>query len=346
MITKNDTVFQYYKPKQHIDGNSFAVIGDNTKEAYKTSSYYAFAFDTYALGYKNGAEAIYEKFCNSKGNYAMMDTIVYPMVFCYRHMTELLIKYLYREHSKCTKQEFSDFLCNTSHNLKKAWKHARPCLEELRNRVKTTVDVDAIIHYIDEISKFDSGSFRMRYPVSKNLDNMNPNLSMLDIHKLHDRMTDFYDSVMEFSDEISNQVLFEIPQKEIERFVTEFENVRNVIPQILALREAYNNYRDAALQDVNGLRKQVIREIELRREAVLSDINNPIKKYNEYVGNLTDNQLITLQAIYYCFQNHFNYPNDVQQRKIDYAKACVAKMKYLRTIYDEEIDRNDCSNFL
>ena len=132
----------------------------------------------------------------------------------------------------------------------------------------------------------------------------------------------------------------------IDRFITEFENVKNVIPQILTLREEYNNYRNEAVRDVDGVCKQAIREIEIHRETVLSNIKNPIKDFNEYISNLSDNQLITLQAIYYCTQPNFNYPNDVQQRKIDYAKACVEKMKYLGTMYDEEIDRNDCSYFL
>ena len=47
------------------------------------------AFWTMAEGYYTAAEILYDKMAESKGNYAIWDSVFYPMSFCYRHYVEL-----------------------------------------------------------------------------------------------------------------------------------------------------------------------------------------------------------------------------------------------------------------
>lgn len=115
-------------------------------------------FVMYSEGYKKAAEVLYS-FC--KGNSFFNNTVVYPIVFLYRHFLELRLKelivmgYSYLDMVK-------DFPNN--HNLLNLW-------NLYRNEILVNVedfDKDALNNVerlIKEFNQIDGNSFSFRYPV-------------------------------------------------------------------------------------------------------------------------------------------------------------------------------------
>jgi hypothetical protein len=309
MKNDKDVIFKYYnEPGQIPRDCDFSYFGDEGSDSL--------AFDKYAYGYKNGAEAIYEKLCAPESTISELDTLVFPLCFVYRHMVELLIKYLYRKHSCVNDDDFKKFLNEGGHNLMSLWNATKPVITNLQKGIKTSVDIAYIEHYVTAFDEFDEKSFRMRYPIDKKLSNSNKGISRLDFHNLHHKMSSFYDDIIKFSREISNQITEEVNSADMERFESEFQKVKDVIPEILRLE---NDYKKSKCQ------------------------NNSL--YN-YVNNLADNQLITLCTIYRCGQQNFTLPIDIESRRKKYLTGCVLTMKDHNLSYDKGINRTDCSCFL
>ena len=122
----------------------------------------------------------------------------------------------------------------------------------------------------------------------------------------------FYENDMKFGRKKDNQVY----ENKMERFESEFQKVKDVIPEILRLKEDYENYNDV----------------------------NSIHSFNNYIETLTDNQLITLRAIYFCRRDSCNKTIDEIKRN-DFIKECVLTMESLNDFYDKEINRGDRSDF-
>lgn len=123
----------------------------------------------------------------------------------------------------------------------------------------------------------------------------------------------FYENGMMFGREKDTQAY----QGKMERFELEFQKVKDVIPEILRLKEDCENYKDA----------------------------NSIHSFNHFIETLTDNQLITLRAIYFCRRDSFNKPIDKGIKRNDFIKECVLTMESLNDFYDKEINRRDRADF-
>lgn len=103
---------------------------------------------------------------------------------------------------------------------------------------------------------------------------------------------------------------------ELKRFESEFQGVKDVIPEILRLKKEYEE-----------------RKIQ-------------INVLNNYAETLTDNQLVTLYTIYYCGRDYKRQPIDGVSIKNDYLKECVLTMDALNLSYDKGINRMECLRFL
>ena len=103
---------------------------------------------------------------------------------------------------------------------------------------------------------------------------------------------------------------------ELKRFESEFQGVKDVIPEILRLKKEYEE-----------------RKIQ-------------INVLNNYAETLTDNQLVTLYTIYYCGRDYKRQPIDGVSIKNDYLKECVLTMDALYLSYDKGINRMECLRFL
>jgi hypothetical protein len=326
-MNENDVIFKYYSGVEDINPNSFSHFGWEGQGS--------FAFDTYASGYKSGADAVYDKFCDEKGNYAELDTLVYPLCFMYRHMTELLVKYLYFKYSLKSDNELKKFL-NKNHKLIELWKETVPFLSQLQQRVKTTVDLKAISHYITEISNFDPDSFSMRYPITKKL-NANNSEKKLDIPNLHERMEDFYNAVMQFDYEIDDQVRFDVQPEKIQRFEAEYIKAKDKILELINLLKSTNedneNNEDGIVVELSFTR------IDIEKLLQASDFE---KKLSIYLDSLSDNQLTIIYVLLYNGRDHFKLPEEPKQKRTDYIKSAIFIMEKFNTLFDNNnINRVD-----
>ena len=80
--------------------------------------------------------------------------------------------------------------------------------------------------------------------------------------------------------------------------------------------------------------------------AGLIPFDGSIKVNATSIETLTDNQLITLHAIYCCGQQNFNLPIDIKDKRKKYLTACVLTMDDLNLSYDKKVNRTECLCFL
>ena len=117
-------------------------------------------FFLYSEGYKQGAEALYDKYVNDPfyGQW-----LVYPLIFNYRQYIELRLKELITMGYKYlgVEGDFKDI-----HSLKPLWDTYRndilPGIHEVEDDILNNVE-----RIIYEFHDVDPGSFSFRYPVTK-----------------------------------------------------------------------------------------------------------------------------------------------------------------------------------
>lgn len=185
LITNNDKVF-YFETK-------------NDSNPARNLSYYGWEFNVdhflynYIMGYKHAAKATFAYFLQSisDNRIDVQDTICYPLVFLYRHITELYLKYIFVHLFHPNQNELSGFISN-GHDLKSLWNGLKDKIIKLSARVDFDVDIDAIEHYISELIKNDSSSFVYRYPIDKKGAKVHLQGKYLDIKQLNDCMESFY----------------------------------------------------------------------------------------------------------------------------------------------------------
>jgi hypothetical protein len=163
-------------------------------------------FDSYISGYRCAAESIYQKFAESSiYDNDVHDILVFPLCFLYRHMVELIIKYLFIKYSNQCVDEIRRFIKDSSHKLTKAWEGTRPYIENLLSKFPSSdFKLDVLEGIIEHIDDFDGDSMRMRYPITKELQATNNNPVLLDVKQLHNGMMDFVDDLQKMNGFLDN----------------------------------------------------------------------------------------------------------------------------------------------
>jgi hypothetical protein len=118
-------------------------------------------WDGFAWGYKEGADALVEE---CKRHPAKLDTLVYPVVFLYRHYFELRLKILHRELCELNEKPWS--LKDSNHKLRPRWDKVRALLEEAFPADDKT-HLDKISNVILDFDQLDPDSCTFRYPEDK-----------------------------------------------------------------------------------------------------------------------------------------------------------------------------------
>lgn len=330
-ISKNDILFELYDSKKtpefKDDFSHFGWEGMNS-----------FAFFTYADGYRIAAESIFEKFKKSNGDFSVMDSIAYPLCFNYRHMMELLIKYL---HLKYVRYETKDDLIQSGlfkkHILNDLWNMTKKHIEQLQNRASSSVDIEAITHYIDEMNNFDYGSFNMRYPIY--VKNKELYSSIAETHlivpRFHEKMQAFFNAIVQLDDDIDYQIRFDVEKEKINRFIREFEATKVQIENIIELAKKYESIRIKNKADELGVS---FFDSNLRLSPELHEARD---SFHEALCELSDNQLVLVHALFYNGRDHFKLPNDATEKRTDYVKSAIFLMKQLNISFDSTIIDRD-----
>lgn len=139
-------------------------------------------WDTYAHGYKLSAEALIEKIMNDP---LSIDFYALPIVFLYRHFTELRLKEIIERGSLLLDEE-SQF--PKTHDIKILWDKAKSIIKKIWPQ--TTSDELAYTELmIVEINNLDKKSDAFRYPVDKDLSPTLFGLEFFNLKEFSDAIT-------------------------------------------------------------------------------------------------------------------------------------------------------------
>lgn len=109
----------------------------------------------YAKGYFEATKII---LANSKGGGALIDIVVYPICFDFRHAIELYIKYVI---AGLATAKGTDHKFKTKHTLLKNWKVAKHLLKEIETSEGDMALFDKVVACVEEV---DPNGQIFRYP--------------------------------------------------------------------------------------------------------------------------------------------------------------------------------------
>lgn len=127
-------------------------------------------------GYKRAGDLIWQEIeKNPRG--AGIDFLVYPMVFLYRHYTELSIKDIIAlgRHLEGSCRGFP-----THHRLRELWDEARALIDRIEHGAYYK-DIEAMGVLITQFDLIDNGSYAFRYPTTKNQQPSLPGIEYLNL---------------------------------------------------------------------------------------------------------------------------------------------------------------------
>lgn len=138
--------------------------------------------EAYINGYKSAADALITTVLSNER--PIIDHLVYPIVFLYRHYLELRLKELNQEASKLLGKPWR---ANPIHDLNRLWVSVRPDLEEIWPNACRD-ELDAISDLIGQFCQVDPSSTAFRYPLNKNGSKSINNLSHINLRHLKDNI--------------------------------------------------------------------------------------------------------------------------------------------------------------
>ena len=306
-MTDKDILFQEIQNNPEVDQTHFCHYG---WEGTGT-----FAFWKFAQAYFDSAEALFDKFKQSKGDFAILDGLGVTMCFLYRHFVELSIKYLYLKFVCDSEEDFKNYL-NNNHNLIKLWNAAKPELSTLRERVGSSVSLGVLEHYIREFNTFDEDSMTMRYPVNKKLEPTNKQ-TRLDIFNLHDRMQEMYSAFEGLDGDLENQLKQTLDPKEIEAFLKTYEELRGRVYWFI---DSMKPYAERESEGINF-------------KDILDGLKTGKRKDNtmSVFEACSDDELILLDTLYYTggmvLCGELKLPLKPDDAKVDVVTRCLLNMK-------------------
>lgn len=118
------------------------------------------AWGLYSVGYRAGAERLAEYVIDQ---HREQDTLIYPIVFLWRHYVELRLKGLLDSARQLTDQPLK---ANLDHKVLALWQKLRPLLEAIEPNADTET-LDAVEEIVSQFDQVDTDSFAFRYPLSK-----------------------------------------------------------------------------------------------------------------------------------------------------------------------------------
>lgn len=196
----------------------------------------ALSFATISDGYWEAAKIILREMDSNIHKIEIIDTLIYPLFFNYRHSIETYLKALFFNHGNHTDEEKQIFL-KKGHDLQSLWSHLRPTLAAGKKHVGSSVNLIAIEDYIKEINKFDPDSMVMRYPVSKDLKNNKEHQYRIDFIHFGNSMNKLCNDLRQIDYDISNQMDKIATPEQVSKYLEVFTQYKVEIDGFLSLLE-------------------------------------------------------------------------------------------------------------
>lgn len=227
-MNNKDLIWREVTEKELLERKPFSHFGWEGNDA--------FSFATISDGYWEAAKIILREMDSNTHKIEIIDTLIYPLFFNYRHSIEAYLKALYFNHGNHTDEEKQIFL-KKGHNLQSLWSNLLPTLNAGKKHVGSSVNLIAIEDYIKEINKFDPDSMVMRYPVSKDLKNNKEHQYRIDFSHFGNCMNKLCNDLRQIDYDISNQMDKIATPEEVSNYLKVFTQYKVEIDKFLSLLE-------------------------------------------------------------------------------------------------------------
>jgi hypothetical protein len=268
------------------------------------------AFNTISDGYWDCANLSFGKMKAENHRNDVVDLLIYPLIFNYRHSIETYLKFMYFALVAETDDKKKNFL-NLGHNLMELWNELKPYLISGKKHVGSNENIDAIEHYINELNNFDSNSMVMRYPIDKKL-NANKEVYHFDYINFSNRMNELCESLRQLYDDLQNQMSEKATKEEFNKYINIFNKYRKQI----------NNFKEILSQEVNNKSCN-----KSKNFLSLSDIvSNEVRPINSFLSECESDLLILLDNLYFAGrtvgQKTVRLAINVDDKKREFVQLC------------------------
>lgn len=286
----------------------------------------AFSFISISDGYWEAAKILLERMNSESNDILLLDTLIYPLFFNYRHSIEAYLKALFFNHGNHTDEEMQKFL-KCGHNLQSLWSNLRPTLDAGKKHVGSSVNLEAIEHYIKEINKFDPDSMVMRYPIRKDLKNNKGRQYRIDFMHFGERMDELCHSLRQIDYDISNQMDELATIEEVNKYLEVFTQYKDKIDRFLSLleKESEEEFKEDAIDffDLGSLL-----------------INEEMSQVDEFFQDCAPDLLILLDNLYYggrsVNEHSVRLSKDPISRQKEFVRLCNNLLKQNGLSFGEE----------
>lgn len=121
------------------------------------------------------------------------------------------------------------------HDLQNLWANLRPYLNKGKKHVGSSINLDAVEHYIKSINGFDPNSMVMRYPIEKDLKANKDHEYRFDFINFGERMNELCSSLRQLDYDLSNQMLEAASLEELNTYLDMIEKYRPQIDSFLSI---------------------------------------------------------------------------------------------------------------
>jgi len=136
----------------------------------------------YIIGYRDAAEVLNRHVLENRGKGS--DTLVYPIIFLYRHYIELQLKSLIKYGSILSESPEDIPL---THDIKKLWEKCRRILEEIWP--DDSESLNEVEECVLQISEVDPSSQAFRYSKDKGGKNTLPGIKHINLKNFHEKIS-------------------------------------------------------------------------------------------------------------------------------------------------------------
>ena len=320
MIKATDQIFKIYSTEELSSVDYFSYFGWEGAGS--------FAFEIISDSYKNAAQLVFQKIQNEKRSNCIIDSLIYPLFFCYRHSIELYLKAIYFKYIQTDESSKISFL-KKGHNLEKLWEAVKPILERFREQQfeRFSANIDALDSYIKQINKFDDSSMLMRYPNNKDLSS-NKEKTRLDVFNLNTCLSNLLCVLNNINCEMGS-----IPQVESfdktdrEQFLSKILENKSFIDHIIEV----SNHGSS-----NSEEFKIVSFCEI-------NLGRTPSSARESLHAATSEQLMLVDVLFYAGEKSktINWPKDISLKKERFLDRCCFFMKNFKFSFKEDVNRDE-----
>ena len=282
------------------------------------------SFFLIAKAYFYSADILLKEMSAQHNTSTLADSLIYPLFFNYRHAIESCLKALFFNYGERTEDARKKYL-SYGHSLVQLWKNLKPTLDNGKKHVGSSVDLDAVEHYINEINRFDPNSMVMRYPIDKKLGSNKSKVYHWDFIHFGERMKDLYSSLQLLNSDLANQIVDVPTDEQYNSFLDIFRENKSQVDHFLLL-----------------LRSEKTSQKESLCDRLLDALRAAPSEWYEFLERCNSELFVLLVLLY--IGGKLVHTQSVQlavsdaQRKKEFVKVCYDEMERNGLSFNEKSD--------